>query len=66
MIEFERNLMVGGTGIEPVTPTMSRFAALVNPLINNKQTTSKFAECSGYVAMKTGQSRAKRGQNPND
>jgi hypothetical protein len=62
MIEFEGNLMVGGTGIEPVTPTMSRFAAYAKPLKYMAQTASKLADGSLYVAMNTGQSRAKRGR----
>ena len=54
--------MVGGTGIEPVTPTMSRFAALANLLKYKEQPTSKFADCSLYIHWKSGQSRPYRGQ----
>jgi hypothetical protein len=54
--------MVGGTGIEPVTPTMSMFAAPDNPLKDMEQSASKLADSSPSVAMNTGQSRAKRGR----
>ena len=54
--------MVGGTGIEPVTPTMSRFAAFANLLKYKGQPTSKFADCSLYIHGKSGQSRPYRGQ----
>ena len=54
--------MVGGTGIEPVTPTMSRQRALANCLIYNEIVTSKFANCSRYIHGNTGQNRAKTGR----
>ena len=54
--------MVGGTGIEPVTPTMSRHSAMPNPLKNMKQLTSNFAVCSRFTPVKTGQNRAKTGR----
>ncbi len=54
--------VVGGTGIEPVTPTMSRQRALANCLIYNEIVTSKFANCSRYIHGNTGQNRAKTGR----
>ena len=54
--------MVGGTGIEPVTPTMSRFAAMSKILINMKLTASNFALCSRFAHVKLGQSWAKTGR----
>ena len=50
--------VVGGTGIEPVTPTMSRRAALAKCLKNNKQAASKFTDCSRYTPSYSGQFRA--------
>jgi len=42
--------------------TMSRHASRVKALINMCQTTSKYADCSSYVAMNSGQLRAKSGR----
>lgn len=61
MIDIARK-MVGGIGIEPVTPTMSRFAQFAKALKLLAQSTSKFADCSLFTPVNGGQSRAKRGQ----
>ena len=56
--------MVGGTGIEPVTPTMSRHSAQSNALKYMLEGASKFAVCSRYAPSYRGQSRPYRGQIP--
>ncbi len=61
MIDIARK-MVGGTGIEPVTTTMSMSAPSVNILKSLAQRASIFADCSRFTTTKSGQSRAKTGQ----
>lgn len=60
--------MVGGTGIEPVTPTMSRLVAMPKCMISHIESTSIFAECSRYTPVNRGQNRAFCGRKggPND
>ena len=62
MTDITRKEMVGGTGIEPVTPTMSRFAQFAKALKLLTQFTSTIADCSRFTPVNGGQSRAKRGQ----